>query len=234
MQVDQLAAEFKVSAPTVRRDLNQLSSLRLLQRVHGGAIAHTGVANLGYTARSRIAAAEKEAIGAGAAALIPNDSSLFINIGTTTEQVAKHLLSHPGLLVITNNINVVTALRACETIDIMMAGGTVRRDDGAIIGGPAVDFIRQFKVDYAVIGASAIEEDGTLLDYDPQEVRVARAIIDNARSVILVADSMKFERNAPIRIGNIASLDYFVTNKMPGDNFVEHCRESGVSIKVVE
>jgi len=232
--VDALAETFSVSTQTIRRDLNYLCSLRLLQRIHGGAIVQDGVANLGYGARRRIAVDAKDSMGACAAALIPDDSSLFINIGTTTEYVAKHLTSHLGLLVVTNNINVVTALRGCENIDIMMAGGSVRRDDGAIIGGAAVDFIRQFKVDFAIIGTSAVDEDGTLLDYDPREVRVAKAIVENARSVILVADSMKFERSAPIRITSIADVDYFITDKMPGSTFVDKCYELGVSIKIAE
>ena len=82
----------------------------------------------------------------------------------------------------------------------------------ASIGGAAVDFIRQFKVDYAVIGASAIDDDGALLDYDFREVRVSQAIIENARQVMLVADRSKFERSAPIRIGHISQVDVFVTD----------------------
>lgn len=234
VQVEPLTEIFNVTPQTIRRDLNHLCNLRLLQRIHGGAIAHAGVANLGYEARRRLAAVEKDDIGRCAAELIPDDSSLFINIGTTTEHVARHLTAHVGLLVITNNINVVNSLRSCETIDIMTAGGTVRREDGGIVGEATVDFIEQFKVDYAVIGVSAIDEDGTLLDYDPREVRVAQTIINHARSVILVADSTKFQRNAPIRIGNIHQVDHFVTNEIPDQKFVNICKEFKVNLVVPE
>ena len=120
-----------------------------------------------------------------------------MNIGTTTEQVAHNLSGHVGLTVITNNLNVVNLLRPFEGIEVMSAGGILRREDGGIVGDATVDFIGQFKVDHAVIGVSAIEEDGALLDYDPREVRVAKAIIENARSVILVADGMKFTAQRP-------------------------------------
>ena len=70
-----------------------------------------------------------------------------------------------------------------------MAGGAVRRADGAVIGSTAISLIGQFKVDYAIIGASAIDEEGALLDFDYREVQAAQAIIANARSVMLVADS---------------------------------------------
>lgn len=232
VQVETLAETFNVTPQTIRRDLNQLRELGLLHRVHGGAIVQDGVANLGYEARRRLSRGEKEAIGHCAAELIPDDTSLFINIGTTTEQVARHLISRVGLLVISNSINVVNTLRESETIQVMTAGGIVRREDGGIVGDSTVDFIAQFKVDYAVIGTSAIEEDGTVLDYDPREVRVAQAIISNARSVILVADSTKFERNAPIRIVDISGVDFFVTDRMPSPAFTGICREQDVTLVI--
>jgi DeoR family glycerol-3-phosphate regulon repressor len=232
VQVEPLAERFEVTPQTIRRDLNQLRQLGFLQRVHGGAIVHDGVANLGYEARRRLLAQEKVTIGKLAAELIPDDSSLFVNIGTTTEQVAHHLIGHAGLLVITNNINVVNILHPYEKIQVMIAGGIVRREDGGIVGDATVDFISQFKVDYAVIGTSSIEEDGTVLDYDTREVRVAQTIIANARSVLLVADSTKFERNAPIRIGNISQVDFFITDKAPPQQFLELCRQHHVRVVV--
>src|SRR5882762_7398346 len=98
------------------------------------------------------------------------------------------LRSQQGLLAITKNVNVVNILRGYEQIEIIVAGGVVRHSDGGVVGEAAVDFIRQFKVDYAVIGASAIDADGALLDFDFREVKVAQAIIANARHVILVSD----------------------------------------------
>ena len=140
-----------------------------------------------------MAAAEKRAIGTAAAALIPNNSSLFINIGTTTEEVANGLANHEDLLVITNNIHVAMLLYPRPRIEVIVAGGSLRRSDGGIVGSAAVGLIRQFKVDYAIIGASAIESDGTLLDFDYQEVQVAQSILENARHAMLVADCSKLE-----------------------------------------
>ena len=232
VNVDELATRFEVTPQTIRKDLNELCDQRLLSRVHGGAIIASGVENVGYEARRIIAQEEKRAIGVAAAALIPNNSSLFINIGTTTEEVARALLDHEGLLVITNNINVATILYRHPRIDVIITGGPVRRGDGGIIGGAAVDFIRQFKVDHAVIGASAIDETGALLDYDYREVRVSQAIIENARQVMLVSDRLKFERSAPVRIGHISQVDIFVTDELSSTPMAEICRTHGV--KVVE
>jgi DeoR family transcriptional regulator, glycerol-3-phosphate regulon repressor len=113
---------------------------------------------------------------------------------------------------------------------VIMAGGPVRRADGAVIGAAAVDFVRQFKVDYAVIGASAIDEDGALLDFDVREVRVSRAIIENARRVLLVADRSKLERSAPVRIGHLSEIDTFVTDELASASLRDVCRSHTVDI----
>lgn len=228
--VDELAARFDVSPQTIRKDLNELCERRLLTRVHGGAIVSSGVSNLAYEARRFVAQVEKEAIGRAAAARIPNGASLFINIGTTTEEVAKALKNHEDLLVITNNLNVANLLFRHPGIEVIVAGGPIRRADGAVVGEAAVSFIQQFKVDFAIIGASAIDTDGALLDFDYREVRVSRAIIENARSVILVSDRMKFERHAPVRIGHLSDIDLFVTDALPDSQVADVCRLNGVEV----
>jgi DeoR family glycerol-3-phosphate regulon repressor len=228
--VEELSAEFDVSPQTIRKDLKEMSDGRLVTRTHGGAIIASGVENLSYQARRLVNHSEKAAIGAAAASLIPDSCSLFVNIGTTTEEFARCLSKHTGLLVITNNLNVAALLYPHPRIEVIVAGGPVRRADGAIVGQTAVDFIRQFKVDYAVVGASAIDRQGTLLDFDYREVQVARAIIENAREIILVSDSMKFERTAPVRIGHLRDIDTFVTDHIPAPEMVEICRDNDVRV----
>ena len=228
--VDDLAGRFDVTPQTIRKDLNELCEQRLLARVHGGAILASSVENVGYDARRQIAAREKLAIGRAAAELIPNDASLFINIGTTTEAVAQGLLQHTGLMVITNNINVANMMRAYPQIEVVIAGGVVRRADGGIVGEAAVDFIRQFKVDFAIVGTSAIDGDGSRLDYDFREVKVAQAIMANARQVILVSDSTKFDRTAPVRIATIEQVDVFVTDHCPDERVRALCQAHGVRL----
>jgi DeoR family transcriptional regulator, glycerol-3-phosphate regulon repressor len=228
--VDQLAQRFSVSPQTIRKDLNELCDRKSLARVHGGAVLSFGLENVGYDARREIAREEKLAIGRLAAALIPSHASLFINIGTTTEAVAVALLQHQDLLVITNNINVASMIRPYPKLEVIIAGGLVRRSDGGVVGEATVDFINQFKLDYAVIGASAIDAEGSLLDYDFREVRVAQAIIANARHTILVADSTKFSRSAPVRIGHISQVQSFVTDRIESGPFRQLCEEAGVAL----
>jgi DeoR family glycerol-3-phosphate regulon repressor len=137
-----------------------------------------------------------------------------------------------GIMAITNNINVAHILREAPSAEVVIAGGLVRKSDGGIVGEATVDFIKQFKVDYAVIGASAIDLDGTILDYDYREVRVAREIVQHARQTILVADAMKFERNAPVRIAHLSDIDVLVTDTVPPDPIVAICREAEVRVEI--
>lgn len=232
MDVESLAEKFDVSPQTIRKDLNELCEMQLLDRIHGGAVFRSGVVNYAYDARRRVAMENKQRIGESAASIIPDNSSVLLNIGTTTEQVALSLRGHRGLLVITNNINIVGILQDCPGTEVIIAGGLVRKSDGGIVGDATVQFIGQFKADYAVIGASAIDEDGSLLDYDHREVKVAQSIIANSRHPILVCDAMKFERTAPMRIGHISEIRSFVTDQEPPHAFMEICRDSGVNVRV--
>ena len=234
VNVEELSARFDVSPQTIRKDLNELCDQRVLSRIHGGAVVASSVENLAYEARRFIAQDEKRAIGRAAAALIPHNASLFINIGTTTEEVARALHNHSGLLVITNNLHVATLLYPHPRIDVIVAGGPVRRSDGGVVGSAAVDLIRQFKVDYAVIGTSGIDPDGALLDFDYREVRVSQAIIENARKVVLVADKVKFDRSAPVRIGHLSDIDIFVTDHIPSEPLRDLCRQEGIQVVEAE
>ena len=215
MTIEALAGRFGVTPQTIRRDLNRLSRQSKLVRYHGGAGLPGSTRNIDYAARQVSLLAEKEAIAALAAAHIPDDVSLFINIGTTTEAVARALVHHRRLRVITNNLNVATILTARTDFEVIIAGGLVRNSDGGIVGEAAIDFINQFKVDYGIIGISGIDLDGTLLDFDYREVRVAQAILRNSRGVFLVTDHTKFGRNAMVRLGHLSQVAALFTDRAP-------------------
>lgn len=230
--VDGLAERFSVTPQTIRRDLNALCDRGLLARNHGGARPIDSVSNSGYADRAIANANEKRIIGQAAAALIPPRSAIMLNIGTTTEQVAWAIQGTPELMVITNNINVINILAGAPGKELLLAGGSVRQSDGAVVGDSAADFFRQFRVDLAVIGASAVEADGAILDFDHREVRVARAIIENSRRVMLVVDHSKFERRATVRICDLAQINMVVTDQPPPPPFAARCAAEGVEIIV--
>ncbi len=234
VEVDELTEQFNVTAQTVRRDLSELCDRRLATRTHGGARHIASTVSRSYEERRLTHEVEKAAIGIEAARLIPDGRSVFLNIGTTTEQVAKALTTHRDLSVISNNINVIQILMNAQLRNLMLVGGVVRQSDGAIIGHQAVEFIGRYKADYAVIGASSLDSDGTVLDFDDREVAVARAIIHNARIKVLVADSSKFQNDASVRICDVSELDYVITNETPPTTFSTKAATHNTSIIVVD
>lgn len=221
VQVEMLANAFGVTTQTIRRDLSEVCDRGLATRTHGGAKRLLSVAGDNYEQRRKFQIDAKEQLGVIAASLIPDDCSLALNIGTTTEQVARALSNHNDLVVLSNNINIISSFIGSKAKELILVGGSVRQSDGAIVGEDAVEFIARYKVDFAVIGASSMDEDGAILDFDAREVSVARAILNNARTKILVCDASKFKTNAPVRICQVADLDYVVTDITPPASFLE-------------
>ncbi|WP_420797654.1 DeoR/GlpR family transcriptional regulator [Candidatus Sororendozoicomonas aggregata] len=218
LTTEELVTIFQVTPQTIRRDLNELDRQGLLSRHHGGAgESISSTVNTTYSERQRTRNSEKIRIARSLACRIPDEASLFISIGTSTEAVARSLLDHNRLKIITNNLHVASILVQRDDYSVIMAGGEVRNRDGGIIGEATRDFIDQFRVDYAIIGISGIDLDGSLLDYDYQEVRVAQAMIANARHRFLAADHSKVGRNAMIRLGHVQDIDALFTDSPPPD-----------------
>ena len=232
--VEALAGHFGVTLQTIRRDLSELAEAGKLDRVHGGATLPSNTTNIGYEERRLLNSDAKARMARACGRLIPNDISLFLNIGTSTEAVARELIHHTGLMVVTNNMNVANILVANEACRIIVTGGDLRRADGGLIGPIAESSIEQFKFDLAVISCSALDEDGDILDFDLDEVSVSRAIIRKSRKVVLVADHMKFTRSAPAKIASIADVDVFVTDRPLSAALRQACQDWSTDVVTVE
>jgi DeoR family glycerol-3-phosphate regulon repressor len=230
--VDELARLLEVTTQTIRRDIRELEDARLLARYHGGVGIPSTVENIDYDQRRAMDTEAKCRIARLAAARVENGRSLIINIGTTSEEVAKALLRHRGLRVITNNLNVATILTGGIDAEVIVAGGLVRNRDRGIIGEATIDFMRQFKVDIGIIGVSGIENDGTLLDYDYREVRVTQTIMEQSREVWLVADHTKFGRHAMVRLGSVGQINKFFTDAPLPAEAAEAFEKAGVEVIV--
>ena len=200
--VDGLATHFDVTAQTIRRDLSDLAEAGLLDRVHGGAVLPSSLSNIGYEDRRSLHEDAKTRIAQTCAADIPDGASVFLNIGTSTEAVARELLRHRNLMVVTNNLNVAHILMANEACEIILAGGVLRRLDGGLI-----------------------DRDGDLLDFDFQEVGVSQTIIAQARKTYLVADHSKFQRRAPARITSLSAVHSFYTDQPLPSDLARHCKK---------
>ena len=231
--VEQLADTLGVTLQTVRRDVQRLADEGLLTRFHGGVrVPSSTIENIAHPQRESLNAEGKLRIARTVAAAVPNDCSLILNIGTTTEAIARALRQHTGLRVITNNLNVASILSTNPQSEVIVVGGVVRGRDQGIVGEAAVDFIRQFKVDIAVIGISGIEADGSLRDFDYREVKVSQTIISHAREVWLAADISKFNRPAMVEVATLSQIDRLFTDAPPPEPFPALLAEAQVRFDV--
>jgi DeoR family glycerol-3-phosphate regulon repressor len=232
--VEALADRFGVTLQTVRRDVKLLADAGLLARFHGGVrLPASTTENIAYRQRQSLNDDAKRRIAQAVAAEVPEGCSLILNIGTTTEAVARALVHHRGLRVITNNLNVAAILSDNPDCEVIVAGGLVRSRDRGIIGESTVEFMGQFRVDIGLIGISGIEADGTLRDFDLREVKVAQAIIRASRQVWLAADHSKFNRPAMVEVGRLDQVDRLFTDQAPPTVFDALLAEAGVACTVV-
>lgn len=233
--IEALAERFGVTLQTVRRDVQRLAEAGLLSRFHGGVrLPGSTTENIAYRQRQAMESEAKTRIAKAIAQRVPNGCSLILNIGTTIEAVARELLQHRGLRVITNNLHVAGLLSANPDCEVIVAGGQVRGSDQGIVGEATVDFMRQFKVDIGLIGISGIEADGTLRDFDYREVKVARTIIDQSREVWLAADRSKFNRPAMVELARLDDVDVLFTDGPPPPPFDALLTQGDVECVVAE
>lgn len=228
--VEELSAELGVTPQTIRRDLGTLAEDNRVVRFHGGASLLAGIEYTGYEARQNIAEAQKARIGEACAKLIPDNVAVMINSGTTTSSVARALVNHKGLRVVTDSVKISDEIKDFSGLDLLVPGGRVRPSDGSIVGHQAVEFISQFRPDFAIFGVAAISHDGTLLDYDIAEVSVVRAMMRYARNIILCADSSKFQKMAPIRVADLADINVLVTDTSSSEVLRQLCQNQKVRV----
>uniref|UniRef100_UPI003B51B4F3 DeoR/GlpR family DNA-binding transcription regulator n=1 Tax=Roseovarius indicus TaxID=540747 RepID=UPI003B51B4F3 len=234
MRIQSIAEALEVSEETVRRNVRRLSDEGLVRKVHGGVLLQHGSTELSFTQRMAENPAPKQRIAAHVAALIGNGSSLFLDIGSTTAFIAEALMGHQELLVVTNSVAVAHSLAARNNNRVFMPGGELRSHDAGIFGAQVLEFVGQFRTDFAVLSAAAINAQTGFMLFDMDEAVYSRTIMANSKTRILAADSSKFGRAAPIAIGAPSTVDLLITNAPPPDDIQTAAQTWGTEIVVAD
>ena len=232
--VNDLAELLKASPATVRRDLVALRSKGMLIRTHGGAVLRRdGYREPFYTARSEEQREEKEVIGAAAAAMVGDNDFIFIDVGTTPLEVARHLPGDRRITAVTNWVPVVSVLAEKPNIRTILAGGVVRPGELSTSGKLTENALKGFYFDKAFIGVGGIAAGRGFVDFTLEEVQVKQQVIEGAKEVIVVADHTKFGRLAPIQVCQVADVTTVVTTSLLPPDIAESYRALGLSLSVV-
>lgn len=231
--IDALARRFQTSHQTIRRDIILMDRAGLLKRFHGGVGIADGRTRLHYDDKRQLAIDAKRAIAAEAARRIGEKMTVFIDVGTTAEALARCLLPRRSRCrVVTPNLNVGLLLAGHPTIETIVASGVARTRDGAVVGPLAIGLIQQFSFDYAFIGFSGFDTDGAPMDFDMDKVMVKRAAMARAAVATGLADASKYRRQASIRLGDTDVLDELVSDMPPPAGLAGALGTAGVEMAV--
>ncbi|WP_421703449.1 DeoR/GlpR family DNA-binding transcription regulator [Aliiroseovarius sp.] len=214
MRIHSLARALDVTEETVRRNLKALADDGLVERMHGGVRIVGDNEEADFNARYRDNPVAKQRIAAHVARMLPDDVSLFLDIGSTTAHIADALRDHRRMVIVTNSVYVAFRLATRNENRVFLAGGELRGHDGGAFGTDAMEFAANFNTDYAVLSSAGITPKGFFL-FDLEEARFSRLIMQQADKCIMAADSSKFGRVAPVDIGNPSRVDYLVCDKEP-------------------
>jgi DeoR family transcriptional regulator, glycerol-3-phosphate regulon repressor len=219
--IENLAKDFCVSPQSVRRDIIRLDEDGLLQRFHGGVGLRETSVRMGYAEKRTIAADAKKRIAETTASLVTEGSVVFLDVGTTVEAVAHALTEKRNLRVFTVSLAAAGILAGHPGIDVFVLGGAVRGIDGSIVGETTLSMLARFRFDFAIIGFSGLDSDGTPMDYDLEKVAVKQAAVDQSACALIVGDSSKFRKSAVVRFANGSKSVVFVTETSPPITMLE-------------
>lgn len=235
--VDDLAQQLKVSAATIRRDLTELEQRGLLRRNHGGAVSiepalYEPFRNVSsFQEQEQQLTAEKRRIGLAAAEIILDGETIAIGAGTTTTQVARSLRHRKGITVLTNAVNIAMELSHQDDIKILVTGGILSGAWFALVGPAGIQSVSEFFVDKAFIGVDGIHAEHGLTTNYPDQATIHRAMLQQARQKIVVADHRKIGVAATALIWPPHGIDLFITDRNADDQAIEPFVAKGIKVR---
>lgn len=232
--VRDLAKRYRTSLITIRKDLEHLHRRGLIERAHGGALPLRAGALIdpSLQEKEKLHREEKERIAEAAARMVREGQVIILDSGTTTTAVARALRRFQHLTIITNAVNI-AALLAGSSIEVILAGGTLRKNSFSLVGPLAEDALRHLNADTLFLGVDGIDCLTGLTTPNLQEARVNRVMIEAARRKVLVADSSKFGRRSLSLIVPTKALDEIITDKRIPRGDLRALRKMGIEVTLV-
>ena len=234
LSVVELAARFDVTTETIRRDLSALERVGLVRRVHGGAVPAQALRVLEAAVgdRDRRNTAEKERIAAVALDHVPERGCVVIDAGTTTARLAALLPLDHRLTVVTHAVPIASQLAGHPAIELRLLPGRVRSATQAAVGGDTIEALTRLRVDVAFLGANGVTREHGLSTPDHSEAAVKRAIVRQARRVVLLADADKLGEEHLVKFADLSQVDVIVTDGRARPSQIEPLEAAGVKVVV--
>lgn len=219
--VTALSAELNVSDDTLRRDLAELEHKGLLTKVHGGAIAKSGI-SIEFTDRLNTATASKQQMAAKVIPLFKEGDVILIDGGTSNLEIARQLPKNLRLTVYTNSFPIVNVLFDYPSLDIIFLGGTVFPSSQVTVGVSVFQALQTVHPDWAIIGISDIHPEKGLTSPDREEAMIKRFMLERGKRRVVLADSYKLNTARTYHVASLGDLDYLVTEDENIDYIKQH------------
>jgi DeoR family glycerol-3-phosphate regulon repressor len=226
-----LARKLDVSLETIRRDIKPLAGSGSLVKTHGAISLASTIGEAPFERRMRANSEAKRRIAAAVAATIRDGDSIMMDTGTTTSFLARELIGHRRLTVVTNSSDIARTLATLNDNRVYMAGGELRSDNGAAFGTTAIDFVGRFSVTHAIISTGAVDTEG-MMDYDLEEAEFARTVLTRGQRRLVVTDHSKFGRQGLVRVCGFEAVGELVTDKEPPSDIIESLEAAGSRLVV--
>lgn len=229
--IDTLAAKFRTSGMTVRRDLQALASHGRIIRTHGGATIAPGVSfEFAFLKRSKLNEPQKHAIGLVATSLIKDGQSVMLDSGTTTLAIAQQLRQRRGVRVITTSLPIASMLQYNESVEIHLLGGQLRPGSPDLCGAITESNLGLICADIAFVGAEAVDAGGAVFSDSAELSRVLLKMLENAKKAYIVADSSKLGKSALWRFGQLKNLAGLITDSKADPAFIAGLAKAGINV----
>lgn len=234
VDVAELAEKHCVSTVTIRSDLSALDKKGLVIRSRGGAIAKNKVSKeLSISEKHNEQSKIKKKLGAAAAQLIKNGDSVILDSGTTTEEVARELLSIENLFVMTNGLNIANTLLTNDAVEVMCTGGTLRKKSLSFYGRQAEANLADMRFDKVILGVDGIDEAAGITTHFEPEANLNKMMANISRQVIAVTDASKFTRSGFHVIIPFERIDTLITDSRLSKEHQELLAEYDIELIII-
>lgn len=234
VNVIELAESLKVSDMTIRRDFRELENLGLIRRFHGGAVSARGRAfEPPLFTRNIENQKEKEIIGRYAANMVVEGDSIALDVGSSIYQVAINLANIKNITIVTPSLPIAQLFFDRSDVRLIVPGGVVRPVENSLVGEIARRSLEQLYVDRLFLGAGAIDINSGITEYNIDDAMIKQTLIRNAKEVVLVADSSKFQKITFAFVAHLKDIDHLITDSEPPNDLLKYLKTNNVSIHVV-
>jgi DeoR/GlpR family transcriptional regulator of sugar metabolism len=232
ISINELVDNLAVSHMTIRRDIAKLEKDGKVLSVSGGVQLTTILHNEpSHDAKAHQNAAEKAVIGKLASQFVPENASVYLDAGTTSLEIARHLAPRNDLLFITNDFMIAMYLMKHSSSELYHTGGRVDRENQSSVGSKVADFLNGMNIDVAFVSTSSWNLRGLSTPSEPKVI-IKKAVAKAAQKIILISDSSKYGKVGTFHALDIQCFDIIITDSAFPESVRKELEEKGIQVAV--